>query len=201
MHTFPPSCGLTIKRVWNESRACCAVGRLLTHARTPVSSGSPSPRNLREPANVASEAGGKQLAASPPAQNRVSVELCRQNLWTPEWVKLFFFFFNPFVLQDLWSIESLTWAINWRMQWYARNSSTFLQILLFLLMLQLSIMSANTIISEYNKVSFNHSWRKSEQVKSWPITQSVDNTIVRQSSAGLGSYLLHSVALDDFITK
>lgn len=28
---------VTTKRVWNESRACCAVGRLLTHASTPAS--------------------------------------------------------------------------------------------------------------------------------------------------------------------
>lgn len=32
---------LTLKRVWNESRACFTVGRLLTHAWTPVSSHGP----------------------------------------------------------------------------------------------------------------------------------------------------------------
>lgn len=33
---------LTMKRVWNESRASCAVGRLLTHAWTPASGHGPS---------------------------------------------------------------------------------------------------------------------------------------------------------------
>lgn len=41
VHTHTRLGSLTMKRVWNESRACCAVGRLLTHAWTPASGHGP----------------------------------------------------------------------------------------------------------------------------------------------------------------
>lgn len=85
--------------VWNESRACCTVGRLLTHARTVARSHRTSLWVCwgwrKTVSHIISPSGKKKK------KNTLSPERCR----TPKWIMRGFFpSFNP-VSSKLWPVH------------------------------------------------------------------------------------------------